>query len=122
LFPVQHGWVAAPHDVHVLVVVEQIVLLLVQLIPLQQVWEAAPHGAHVPPEHRNPVEHIMPAQQGWPMPPQVPQVPFEQTSDGRLHVVPPQQGCPVPPQVTHLLVAPQVSVARLHWVAPAQHG
>ena len=122
MFPVQQGWVAAPQDVHVLLAVVQMVLLLVQLIPLQQVWLAAPHGAHVPLEQRNPDEHIIPAQQGWPMPPHFPQVPFEQMSVLAVHVVPPQQGSPLAPQATHLLVAPQVSVALLHWVAPAQQG
>jgi hypothetical protein len=37
LFPVQHGWLAAPQAVHLLVAVVQMVLLPVQLIPLQQV-------------------------------------------------------------------------------------
>jgi hypothetical protein len=39
------------------------------------------------------------AQQGCPLPPQAPQVPFMQTSPPTLQAVPAtQQGCPVPPQ------------------------
>lgn len=66
------------------------------------------------------VAHDEPAQHGWLLPPQVPQVPPEQTSVDRLQVVP-QQGCPVPPHAVHLPVAAQVRLDP-HGVAPAQHG
>jgi hypothetical protein len=46
------------------------------------------------------VAQFEPAQQGWPLPPQVPHVPLAQTSPETLQVVP-QQGWPVPPQALH---------------------
>ena len=106
-----------------MLVAAQMLVVLLQLMPLQQVCAAAPQGVHWPLEHRKPPEQTLPAQQGCPVPPHVPQVPFEQTSVGRVHLLPAQQGCPESPQVAHLPVAVlQISVALLHWVAPAQQG
>lgn len=66
------------------------------------------------------VAHEEPAQHGWLLPPQVPQVPPEHTSVDKLQVVP-QHGCPVPPHRVHLPVAAQV-MPDPQGVAPTQHG
>ena len=110
MLPEQHGCPAPPQAVHLLVLVEQMLLLLLHTPPVQHVWPAPPQGVHWLAEHRNPLEHMLPVQQGCPEPPHVPQVPLEQASVGKLHLLFAQQGCPEPPQVAHLLVASQISV------------
>jgi len=65
-----------------------------QIVAVPQLWlaqqgsVAAPQAAHsdVDDEHRKPVAQLVCGQQAWPLPPQLPQVPF-------------MQACPLPEQV-----------------------
>jgi hypothetical protein len=83
----------------------------------------APQATHWVPEQVKPEAQFEPAQQGWPVPPQVPQVPFMQTSVLALQV-PAQHGCPVPPQAVqvpllpHKRPVPQLLPPQQGWFAP----
>lgn len=74
----QQSWPAAPQRLQVLVAAAQTVPVP-QTCPLQQGSVLAPHAAHCDEvEQRNPDAQLVCAQQGCPLPPQLPQVPFMQ--------------------------------------------
>ncbi len=94
--------------------------------PLQQGSFAAPQATQVdvPDEHRNPVAQVEFGQHGWPLPPQLPQVPFMQATLLPVHEPPAQQTCPTPPHVAHLPADVQMRLLELQlepqqgWLAP----
>lgn len=77
---------------------------LVQVLPAQQGWPAPPQATvQVPEVHVSPLLQAVPLQQGWPEAPQgaVVQVPEVQTKP-LLQAVPLQQGWPEAPQATKM--------------------
>lgn len=116
--PGQHAWPAAPHAAQALF--EPQTAPTLQLIEAQHVCMSAPQAVHWPAVQLNPAAHCEPVQQGWLLPPQVPQVPLAHTSAGRVQVVP-QQGWPVPPHATHFPVEAHASCDAQR-VVPPQHG
>ncbi len=78
-------------------------------MPAQQGWPAPPQVAHtllVRPQAREGPQERLP-QQGWPAPPQIAQLPFAQVTDGAVHTLSGQHPSPDPPQV------PQAPLAQI---------
>jgi hypothetical protein len=101
----QHGCLSEPHVTQVDRALHTVVELQV-CVPPQQGWLFAPQAtqAGVAPlvEHRNPVAQALLGQQGCPLPPQLPQVPFMHEIPLPLQVLAAQQGWPTPPHVAHV--------------------
>jgi hypothetical protein len=73
------------------------------VLPAQQLSPGLPQAMHTPPQQMFVGEaQVLPGQHFSPGPPQMAQIPPEQVAPESLHgVLPAQQGWPSPPQVTH---------------------
>lgn len=102
----QHGCLSLPHVTQVDWAVLQMLVASQDGVPLQQASVFAPHAVHFPDElHKNPVAQALLGQQGWPLPPQFPQVPFMHEMPVPLQVLAAQQGWPTPPHSAHVVEA-----------------
>jgi hypothetical protein len=84
--PLQHACPAAPHAAgwrHRPLAQARPAL---QVAPGQHRASTAPQGAHDPPAHTLPAEHTSPAQQRWPLPPQL----SARSHTPSAHTAPPQ--------------------------------
>jgi hypothetical protein len=120
----QHGWPGPPHDTQ-LVPIEQVVAVAVHAPPGQQLCETPPQvpqlpAAQAPPmlghvvasgmhalfTQQPPPVHALPAQHGWPGPPQTAQVPpfWPEQTEPVSHWRPGQHARPGPPQVVQVLL------------------